>query len=96
MYKPRYVTRTIKTKKVTVLWVDLETNGTHTYDVEVPGHLPSEDKIIEYVQMTCDTSQYKPVLILREVEKEALYKMSEENFVRYAENAIEHVEGEDE
>ena len=96
MYKPKYVTRTIKTKVVTVLWVDLETNETHTSDVEVPGHLPSEDKIIEYVRMVCDTSQYKPVLIVREVEKEALYKMTEENFVKHAEIVVEHVEGEDE
>lgn len=97
MYKPKYVTRTIKTKKATVLWVDLETNETHTSDVEVPGNLSTEDKIIEYVRMVCDTNQYKPVLIVREVEKAALYKMPEEVFVKHAEIVVEHMEeGEDE
>lgn len=97
MYKPKYVTRTIKTKKATVLWVDLETNETYVSDVDVPGHLSSEDKIIEYVRRICDTSRYKSVHIVCVAEKEALYKMTEEDFIENAEIVVERkAEGEDE
>lgn len=92
MYKPRYVTRTIKTKVATVLWLNLETNETHTDEAVVPGHLSSEGQIIEYVNYLYGSSRFKSVHVVCISEKEARYKITEEDFIKHAEIEIVHVE----
>lgn len=94
MYKPKYVTRTIKTKTVCVLWADLGTRETYEREETVPGSLSSEDEILEYLRHKISDG-VRPVHIVSQVENETLYKMQEEVFIKYAENACADMAVED-
>lgn len=80
--KPQ-VTRTIKSIEASVLCVSTETRETLEQTFTLSGKIADKEKMLKAVEQMCDEG-IKPVSILDVTEKECLYGMSEEDFVKYA------------
>lgn len=100
MYKPKYITRTIKLQHVEIVWLDTLCNDTRVTSRDVPGNLSKETDILKYLTEDLVDPNLKAVHIASITPVEKRYKMREDIFMRYAdasgENEEKEVEGEDE
>ena len=78
------VTRTMKTTKVNVLCMDLVNAEPVNKDLTVPRVYKDEKKLFKVVQSTLDSDELKAVKIVKSVEVETLYGMTEQEFIENA------------
>lgn len=83
MRKPM-VTRTIKTTVANVMCLNIETGEPFNKTVEVPRTYTDENKLMKAVKAVAETDVEKCVHIVDVREKESLYGMTEEDFLKNA------------
>ncbi len=82
--RKRYISRTVKFITCEVLCIDKPTRETFTQTETVTGDFKTEDDLLKYLHEKIDTDVVSAVTILEKEEKEALFSMPEEDFVKYA------------
>lgn len=78
------VTRTIKSTEVSVLAVDTELGETFTETYMLARTYKDNSAIMKKVQKLYDTETLKNVSVVDVKEHEALYGMTEEDFIKYS------------
>ena len=78
------VTRTMRTTKVNVLCMDLVNAEPVNKDVTIPRTYKDDKKLFKVVQATLDSDELKAVKIVKAVEVETLYGMTEQEFIENA------------
>lgn len=84
MGRPKAVTRTVKITKLIVLCLNLDTEESFKQALEIPGIYVKEKDLMKKVSKMLDSDSVKAVKILEMEETEALYGMTEEEFVKVA------------
>lgn len=84
MARKRMVTRTITTKEVTALCLNIVTAEPHNETFIVPCNIEGDEKIMKYIRSKYDTETEKAVSVVDINETEQLYGMLEEDFVKLA------------
>ena len=84
MARERMITRTMKTTKVNVLCLELDTVEPCNKDIVIPTTFKDKKKLFNKVKEMIDTDQLKAVNITSAEEVETLYGMSEEDFIAHA------------
>lgn len=84
MRKPM-VTRTMKTMKVNVLCLNIETAEPFNSEVVLPRVITDQKKLMDKVHELVDNEQVKAVHIVDTETVETLYGMTEEDFIQMAE-----------
>lgn len=84
MARQPQVTRTIKTTKVTVMCLDIILGEPCNQVVTLPRTYKDEKKLFKLVQEKIDNETIKAVHIVDKAEKETLYGMTEDDFIKYA------------
>ncbi len=82
--RKRYISRTIKFITCEVLCIDKPSKETFTQIETVTGNFKTEDQLLKYLHEKIDTDIVSAVTILEKTEKEALFSMPEEKFIKYA------------
>ena len=89
MAKERFITRTIKTTEVIVLGMNTETCESFNEAVTLAGTYDSTEKgqkkMLADAKEKIETEQKAVVKIVGVTEKETLYKVKEEDFIKIAE-----------
>lgn len=86
MRKPM-VTRTITTTTATILCANTATRAMEEKALTLPRTYADEKAVMKYIdkhQDSFDLGDLKPVSMISKVENNQLYKMSEEDFIKYA------------
>lgn len=83
MPRPKLVTRTLTTSKITVLFAK-ETGETQKFDFSFPGSYTKETalKKLKKFLINEDTNGFIPVVVTDIVETETRYGMAEEDFIK--------------
>jgi hypothetical protein len=84
MARVSMVTRTVFTQEVEVLCMNVETATVETKTVEVVGNVSDNTAILKAVKSKIETDTLKAVHITKITEKETLYGMTEEDFIKLA------------
>lgn len=79
------VTRTIITTKVNVLCLNIETGEPCNRSVVVPRTYADNEKLLKKVKEVLETETLKPLHVVDKEEFEALYGMTEQEFIEHAE-----------
>lgn len=79
----KMVTRTVTTKKLTVMVANLTAKTFTEKEVEIPELVPAK-KYEMYINEKVLTPDEKLMLIVKEELHEELYAMSEQDFIKYA------------
>ena len=82
------VSRTIKSTKVTVMGVDLNSGEVMNKTMILPRTYKDEQKMLKTAKQKGETEDYKIVQVVDSVVEEKQYVMPEEKFVELA-NAVE-------
>lgn len=82
--KKRYISRTIKFINCEVLCIDKHTRETFTQFETATGNFKTEDALLKYLHEKIDTDVVSVVTVLEKEEKTGLFSMSEEDFIKYA------------
>lgn len=88
MARKRLVTRTIKSKEVTALCLDIVTSEPSNTTYIVPFNIKDGEDTIKYLRKKYDTETLKVVSVVDTKTTENLYGMPEEDFIKSA-NIIE-------
>lgn len=78
------VTRTKVVTVATVLALNTETAEPFNYTQEVAGTFKADDKLLKVVKSMNDTDEIVSVKIVSKEEKEVLYGMEEDVFIKHA------------
>ena len=81
MARKPMVTRTIKTTKVNVLCLNIETSEPFNKVVTLPRTYENEKKLFKATQNAIDNETQKAVHIVDQEEVETLYGMTEQDFI---------------
>lgn len=87
MARKRFVTRAITSLEVEYLGVDKVSRETFTGKENVVGNFSDEKKLLDTVKEKIETGSVVVVAILNTSEKTVYYIMSEEDFIKYAEES---------
>lgn len=80
----RLITRTVKTRTVTVLGVDTETAESSNEEIVYGPPINDPKKELEYVKTVGETDTYKIVAIVDRVDDEKILGMEEQFFIEHA------------
>lgn len=78
------VTRTITRTEVTVMCLDVEKGESINKDVTLARTFKDDEKLLKEVKKIVETDTIKAVHIVDKIEVEALYGMSEQEFIEHA------------
>lgn len=78
------VTRTITTTKAIVMCVDVEAGEPFNKEVTVPRTYKDNDSLLKTVKPIIETETVKAVIIVDKTDIEALYGMTEQEFIEHA------------
>ena len=78
------ITRTIKTTKVNVLCMDINSCEPFNKDIVLPRTFKDEKKLMAKVHELIDNDEVKAVHITHRAEVETLYGMTEQDFIEHA------------
>lgn len=84
MARKRFITRTVKTRTVTVLGLDTNTAEPMNKEIIYTPPLDNPKKELEYVKALGETDTYKIAEIVRRVDDKKILGMEEQFFIEHA------------
>jgi len=84
MARKRLITRTIKTRAVTVLGIDTETAEAMNREITYTPPIDDPKKELERVKLLGETDTFKIVAIVNRVDDEKIFGMEEQFFIEHA------------
>ena len=84
MARKRFITRTFKTRTVTVLGIDTETAEPMNKEIIYTPPVDDPKKELEYVKTLGETDTYKIAAIVSRVDDEKILGMEEQFFIEHA------------
>ena len=85
MAKQKFITRTMKSTRVSILCVDTQTAETFNKIVLLSGTFKNEDEILKQAKKTIETGSIKAVDVAASQIEQGLYRMPEDVFLANAE-----------
>ena len=79
-----FITRTFVTTEVLCLCLDIENEEPFNDKIVIPGRFKSEKEIMKALEKSYNTDKRKAVHIIDHEVKQALYGMSDADFVKHA------------
>ena len=84
MARRRLITRTVKTRTVTVLGIDTETAEPMNKEIMYTPPMKDPKKELEYVKALVETDTYKIAAIVNRIDDEKTLGMEEQFFIEHA------------